>query len=65
MKKEYVYTGPVLKFGTVVANNWHGSTFAVSEKQAASNLAYQFKKQFGLVANTRVSLAGTPVARSC
>ena len=65
MKKEYVYSGPVLKFGTIIANNWRGSTFAVSEKQAASNLVYQFKKQNGLVANTKVSLAGMPVARGC
>lgn len=64
MKRCYVYDGPVLKFGTVIASKWHGSTFAVSEKQAANNLAYQFKRQVGLVANTRVSLAGTPTPRN-
>ena len=45
MKKLYSYTGPVLKFDVVVARNWHGSTWAVSEKQAASNLAYQYKNR--------------------
>lgn len=62
MKKLYSYTGPVLKFDVVVARNWHGSTWAASEKQAASNLAYQYKKQAGLIPATKVSLAGTPVA---
>lgn len=65
VKREYVYSGPVLKFGSVVANNWHGSTFAVSEKQATNNLVYQFKKQYGIVVNIKVSLAGTPVLAGC
>lgn len=62
MKHRYVYDGPVFKFNTVVANNWHGSTWAVSDKQAASNLAYQFKKQSGLTANTKIALAKLPIA---
>ena len=64
MKKCYVYDGPVLKFGTIVTPKWHGSTFAVSEKQATNNLVYQFKKQVGLVANTKVSLVSMPKAQN-
>lgn len=62
MKRCYVYDGPVLRFGTIMVSKWHGSTFAVSEKQAANNLVYQFKRQVGLIPATKVSLAGTPKA---
>lgn len=59
-KRRYVYSGPVLKFGAIVANDWRGSTFAASERQATNNLVYQFKRQYGMVANVNISLAGAP-----
>jgi hypothetical protein len=42
---QYTYDGPVMEFETCVTNRWHGSTYAVSEQKARSNLAYQFKKR--------------------
>lgn len=55
---QYNYDGPVMEFDRCVSNNWKGTTFAVSEKKAKSNLAYQFKKQSNRVAATRISLPG-------
>lgn len=55
---QYAYDGPVMEFETCVANRWKGSTYAVSEKKARSNLAYQFKKQNNRLANTKITLPG-------
>lgn len=54
----YVYDGPVMEFDTCVAHNWKASTYAVSEKKAKSNLAYQFKKQNNMVPNSKITLPG-------
>lgn len=54
----YSYEGPVLEFDKCIADNWQGATFAPSEKKARSNLTYQFKKQHGKEAATRISLPG-------
>ena len=54
----YTYDGPVMEFDTCIANRWTGSTYAVSESKAKSNLAYQFKKQTSRTADTRISLPG-------
>jgi hypothetical protein len=54
----YSYDGPVTVFGTCVANRWQGSTYAVSEKKARSNLAYQFKKSSNRVPGASVCLPG-------
>ena len=43
--KLYTYNGPVFEFETLIADRWHGETYAVSEAKARTNLAYQFKKQ--------------------
>ena len=48
----YIYQGPVSMFGRCMAQNWKGTTYAVSEKKAKSNLAYQFKKQNKLLGNS-------------
>ena len=42
---KYIYDGPVLEFGTCVADHWRGETMAPSENKARSNLKYQYKKQ--------------------
>lgn len=55
---QYKYNGPVMEFDRCVSNNWTGTTYAISEKKAKSNLAYQFKKQNNRVAATRISLPG-------
>lgn len=54
----YAYDGPVMEFQTCVANRWKGSTYAVSEKKARSNLAYQFKKQNNRLPSTKITLPG-------
>ena len=54
----YIYNGPVMEFDSCVANRWYGSTYAVSEKKARSNLAYQFKKAFNRIPSTKISLPG-------
>lgn len=55
---EYSYTGPVMEFDKVIANNWSSSTRAVSEKKARCNLAYQFKSETGRTARTKITLPG-------
>lgn len=55
---QYNYNGPVMEFDRCIANNWKGTTFAVSEKKARSNLAYKFKKQNNRTDSTRISLPG-------
>lgn len=54
--RKYTYDGPVKEFDRVIADHWHGSTYAVSAKKAKSNLTYQFKKEFNKIANTNISL---------
>ena len=58
MKKWYTYEGPIRYFDEIVAENWYGRTYAVSEKQAKSNLAYQYKREHGLIASTKITLTG-------
>lgn len=55
---QYTYDGPVMEFDICIANRWQGSTFAVSEKKARSNLAYQFKKNNNRIPGSRISLPG-------
>lgn len=55
---KYTYDGPVTEFGRCVTDRWQGSTYAVSEKKARSNLAYQYKKEFGKVPSVKVNLPG-------
>ena len=55
---QYSYEGPVLEFERVIATRWSSSTFAPSERKARSNLAYQFKKQYGKTPGTKITLPG-------
>lgn len=57
-KHKYCYCGTVKVFDRIVASKWFGETYAVSKKEARSNLEYQFKKQTGRTANSKVSLPG-------
>lgn len=54
----YSYAGPVLEFDKIVTNNWRGQTYAVSEAKARNNLAYQFKREHGKVARSKITLPG-------
>lgn len=55
---QYSYDGPVMEFDTCVSHNWKASTYAVSEKKAKSNLAYQYKKKNNKVPNSKITLPG-------
>lgn len=57
-KKLYEYSGPIHIFDQIVNECWRGMTFAVSEKKARCNLAFQYKQERGLLANTKVALTG-------
>ena len=56
--KLYSYDGPVLEFDRIIANHWKASTRAESEKKARTNLAYQFKKQYGRNPRSRITIPG-------
>lgn len=55
---QYTYDGPVMEFDICVANRWKGSTYAVSEKKARTNLAYQYKKKNNRMPGTKITLPG-------
>lgn len=59
---QYIYDGPVMEFNSCIANRWQGITYAVSEKKARSNLAYQFKKKNNRVPGSKISLPGEIVS---
>ena len=54
----YSYDGPVLEFDKIVANRWQGQTYAISEAKARSNLAFQFKRKYGRVPRSKITLPG-------
>ena len=56
--KVYSYRGPVMVFDKCVEHYWTRETTASSEKKARSNLAYQYKKEMGLIPQTKVSITG-------
>lgn len=56
--KKYAYSGPVLEFDHIVADNWKGETYAPSEKKARSNLAYQFKQEYNREPRVQIKLPG-------
>ena len=58
----YSYDGPVLEFDKIIANRWQGQTYAVSEAKARTNLAYQFKRDYGRVPRSKITLPGKIVA---
>ena len=57
----YSYDGPVMQFGVCIADHWRSSTYAISEKKARSNLAYQFKLQNNRLPNAKITLPGNIV----
>ena len=56
--KLYSYDGPVLEFDRIIAEHWKASTRAESEKKARSNLAYQFKMEYGRVPRSKITIPG-------
>lgn len=57
-KQLYSYEGPVKEFENIVRNNWKATTYATSEKQARSNLAYRYKRETNRVASSKITLPG-------
>ncbi len=55
---KYLYEGPVMEFDTCIQQHWQGSTYAVSEKKARSNLTYQYKQNSNRTTNTKITLPG-------
>lgn len=53
------YVGPVMRFDKCIEGQWNAVTEAVSAKKALTNLAYRYKRQSGLTANTKISLPGS------
>ena len=45
-------------FDKCVEHYWTEETTAASEKKPRSNLAYQYKKEMGLIPQTKVSITG-------
>lgn len=58
MMHRYTYDGPVTEFGKCIESHWKAATYAVSESKARSNLAYQFKMEYGKTRNSKISLPG-------
>lgn len=57
---KYEFKGAVIDaYARVICAYWCGSTYAVSEAKAKSNLCFQFKRNAGLSAASRVRLDGT------
>lgn len=61
---KYTYDGPVMEFDRCVQEHFKAETYAVSEKKARSNFTFQWKKQNGRVARTRIELPGKIVKAS-
>ncbi len=55
---KYSYEGPVISFERCITNNWSSTTYAISEKKARSNLAFQYKKTNNMCAGTKIALPG-------
>lgn len=55
---KYVYNGPVMQFGMLIAERWQGETMAPTEKKARSNLIYKFKINHNLIASSKIELPG-------
>lgn len=54
--KVYRYAGPVCMFGRVVCPRFVAETQAATKAKALSNLGYQYKSTYGLVAGAKVQL---------
>lgn len=53
---KYIYDGPVLLFGKLIAERWHAETMAVSKKKAKRNLIFQFQYETGRSPTTKIEL---------
>lgn len=56
--QHYKYDGPVMLFEDCVQHRWKASTVASTEAKAKNNLTYRYKKENGLMPNTKIILPG-------
>lgn len=56
-KKCFQYTGPVMQFGKCIGKVHGLKTYAPTERKALSNIAFNYKKQHGLLPSARIELA--------
>lgn len=56
MGYKYSYEGSVEGRDGCITKNWKGSTYAVSEAKARTNLAYQYKQEFGMEPYVKIKL---------
>ena len=61
--KAYSYNGPVKEFDRVIDHHWIGSTYAMSEAKARSNLVYQYKVSHNKTPDSKISLPGKIIMR--
>lgn len=57
-KYTFVYSGPVLRFGKIISNNWSAKTVATSKEKAISQFMYRFKKDNNLEVWAKIELPG-------
>lgn len=55
-RKIYRYEGPVMQFGKVINDKWKYGTRAVSDKQALSNLMFNYKRKAKLTTDAKIEL---------
>lgn len=55
---KYTYDGPVKSFDRCISSRWQGTTYAVSEKKARSNLVYQYKRSHNMLPDAKIALPG-------
>lgn len=58
MNKKYTYQGMVYAFDSLVATQWEGSTWAISEVKAVANLKHRFRQSAGIVNHIPITFSG-------
>lgn len=60
--KLWRYSGPIAVFGKVIEVRYSAETYAISEKKARSNIAYQYKRDRNLNVSSNVALLDKVIA---
>lgn len=55
-RSKFKYDGPIISFGNILTNRWEGYTWAKTDGQALSNLAFQYKVMNKLNPNFKLYL---------
>ena len=55
---KYLYDGPVMKFDICVATRWTAETSAKSPAEAKNHLSYRWKREHGLISQSKITLPG-------